>query len=366
MTPHRPLSALFLALAVALPLALPAAAQAQSYTTNGNANAAIASFGVEQVRRLQPGEVLSFVLNGVPGATVSLQIAGATAPVRMNEAQPGHYTGDYTIRQKDRLSAASLVTARVLKDGRTSSATLSESLVQGARAPTPMPSTQITAFSVEAPERIRPGDELALSMAGTPGGQASVAVQGVAKRIVMPEVSRGYYEATYVVRRKDRIDEVLSADARLVQGKAETSQHFERALARGADAADRHGRNDRNDRQQPVAAACAQCGSVVSVNAVDVKGDGSNAIGTIAGGLLGGVLGHQVGGGTGKDLATVVGAIGGAYAGNRVENNAAKTRVFRVTVQLEGGGSQSFDYADDPALRVGTRVRVENGALVRL
>ena len=363
MTIHRPLSALFLALATALPLALPAAAQAQSYTTNANANAAIASFGVEQVQRLQPGEVLSFSLNGMPGASVSLQIAGATTALSMTEVQPGRYEGDYTIRQRDRLTSASVVTARMLKDGRTSSATLGQSLVEGARAPTPMPSSQISAFTIEAPDRIRPGDELALSLAGTPGGQASVVVQGAARPIVLPEVSRGYYEATYVVRRKDKIGDSLRADARLVHGQRETRQHFERQLGQGQDDTDRRGANDRS---QPVAAACAQCGSVVSVVPVNVDSDSSNVIGTIAGGLLGGVLGNQVGGGSGKDLATVVGALGGAYAGNRVENSRGKSRVFRVTVRLENGSTQNFDYADDPAVRVGTRVRIENGALIRL
>lgn len=361
MTLHRPLSALFLALAAALPLALPIAVQAQTYSTSTPTT--IASFGVQQVQRLQPGEVLSFSLVGVPGATVSLQIAGATADLRLTEAQPGRYEGDYTIRQKDRLTSASVVTARVLKDGRTSSAMLGQSLVAGARAPTPMPTTQITAFTVEAPDRIRPGDELALSMAGTPGGQASVAVQGVTKRIVLPEVSRGYYEATYVMRRKDKIGDVLEADALLVHGQRQSSQHFEQRLLTRGDDVDRRGGNA---KPQPVAAVCAQCGSVVSVNPVDVNSDAPNVIGTIAGGVLGGVLGHQVGGGTGKDLATVVGALGGAYAGNRVENNMGKSRVFRVTVKLESGGSQTFDYANDPAMRVGTRVRVENGVLVRL
>lgn len=358
---HRPLSALFLALATALPLALPAAAQAQTYTTPSNA--AISTFGVEQVQRLQPGEVLAFSLTGTPGATVSLQIDGATAGVVMTELQPGRYEGDYTIRQRDRLTSASLVTARVLKDGRSSSATLSKSLVQGARDPAPMPTGQITAFTIEAPDRIRPGDELGLSLAGTPGGKASVAVQGVAKRITLVEVSRGYYEATYVMRRKDRIDGVLRADAYLVHGQRESVQHFERQLAGLPDDVDRQGGRT---APQPVAAACAACGSVVSVTPVDVKSDAPNVIGTIAGGLLGGVLGNQVGGGTGKDLATIVGAVGGAYAGNRVENNMGKSRVFRVVVRLEAGGNQSFDYADDPALRVGTRVRVENGVLHRL
>jgi outer membrane lipoprotein SlyB len=357
----RQLTALSFALATAFSMALPGAAQAQTSATN--VRAPIETFGVQQVQSLRPGEVLAFTLNGTPNATVTLQIAGATAGVRMAEVRPGEYEGEYTVRRKDRLTSDSLVTARVVKNGRTASATLSKSLLQGARDPAPMPTSQITAFTIEAPERIRPGDELNLSMAGTPGGKASVAVAGVTKRIPLIEVSGGVYEATYVMRRQDRVRGALQADVSLVNGRRESSQHFERQPTRESDDANRwHGR----DATQPVAAACATCGSVVSVNTVDVDSDAPNVLGTIAGGLLGGVLGHQVGGGTGKDLATVVGAVGGAYAGNRVENNMGKSRVFRVVVRLEGGTSQSFDYAADPNLGVGTRVRVDNGALVRL
>ncbi len=118
------------------------------------------------MQRLRPGEVLVFSLNGVPGAIVTLQIAGATAGLRLTELQPGRHEGDHTIGQRDRLTAASLVTTRVLKDGRPSSATLNQSLVEGARGPTPMPASQITAFTIEAPGGVRPGDELALALAG--------------------------------------------------------------------------------------------------------------------------------------------------------------------------------------------------------
>lgn len=46
---------------------------------------------------------------------------------------------------------------------------------------------------------------------------------------------------------------------------------------------------------------------------------GTNGVlGTVIGGAAGGVLGHQIGGGRGKDVATAVGAVGGAYAGKRV------------------------------------------------
>lgn len=49
--------------------------------------------------------------------------------------------------------------------------------------------------------------------------------------------------------------------------------------------------------------------------------DEHQLVGTIAGALIGGVIGHQVGGGSGRDLATVAGAAGGGYAGNRIQKN---------------------------------------------
>lgn len=49
------------------------------------------------------------------------------------------------------------------------------------------------------------------------------------------------------------------------------------------------------------------------------KDVGTNSVaGTIIGGVAGGVLGHQIGGGDGKDVATAAGAVGGAYAGNKI------------------------------------------------
>ena len=369
MNMQRQLSILSLAIAAALPVALPIAALAQ--TSASASDTRILTLGVEQVRRLRPGNVLAFNLKGTPGAAVTLQIAGATKTLQMSEVRPGEYTGEYTIRNRDRLTAASTVTARLQKNGRTTSAMLASSLLQGASDPTPVATVPITAFNVTATDGFQPGDEVSFSLKGNPGGVARVAVQGVATRIALNEVSRGVYEGSYVIRRQDRLQGEFIADGYLLSDRRETSAHFERRFDRSGNEAGRfegrqEGRDDgRNPRQQPVA-ACANCGSVESVELVEVKGDSPNVIGTIAGGLLGGVVGHQVGGGSGKDLATVIGAVGGAYAGNRVENNMGKTKVFRVAVRLEGGALQNFDYASDPAVQVGTRVRVENGGLIRL
>lgn len=89
--------------------------------------------------------------------------------------------------------------------------------------------------------------------------------------------------------------------------------------------------------------------------------------GAVLGAVLGGVLGHQLGKGTGRDVATGAGAIGGAMAGNRIEKrNGHDSDIYRITVKFENGSRQEFDYEDINDLRVGDRVRVEDGQLERL
>ncbi|MFI4958865.1 MAG: glycine zipper 2TM domain-containing protein [Lysobacterales bacterium] len=49
--------------------------------------------------------------------------------------------------------------------------------------------------------------------------------------------------------------------------------------------------------------------------------------GTAIGAVAGGLLGHMVGGGKGNTLATVAGAVGGGYAGNRIEASRQHAQV---------------------------------------
>ena len=114
-----------------------------------------------------------------------------------------------------------------------------------------------------------------------------------------------------------------------------------------------------------VAAICADCGTVQSVTAVERQGQvngvpvGNTTIGlgTVAGGVIGGLLGNQVGNGNGKTLATVVGAAGGAYAGNTVEKNMKKVTVYDVRVRMDDGSMRNLDIST--AVPVGSKVIVE-------
>jgi outer membrane lipoprotein SlyB len=109
---------------------------------------------------------------------------------------------------------------------------------------------------------------------------------------------------------------------------------------------------------------CAYCGVVASVQEVVTKGEGSG-IGVAGGAVVGGLLGHQVGGGSGKQIATVVGAVGGAVAGNEVEKRMKSSKSYDVTVRLDDGTSTVIREADQTAWQTGDHVKIIDGALRR-
>jgi outer membrane lipoprotein SlyB len=117
----------------------------------------------------------------------------------------------------------------------------------------------------------------------------------------------------------------------------------------------------------------AQQGRVTNVQLVQIQqpsGIGGSGIGAgaVVGGVVGGVLGRQVGKGSGRDIATIAGVVGGAMAGNAIEKNTGPgdlRDVYRVTVQLNDGSTRVFDYQNNPQLRIGESVRVDNNQLSR-
>lgn len=110
--------------------------------------------------------------------------------------------------------------------------------------------------------------------------------------------------------------------------------------------------------------SCPDCGKVVSVSVTEKQGEGG-AIGMIGGGVAGALLGQQVGQGTGKDLATIAGAVGGAYAGKKIEEKVRTHKVWTVNVQYGDGSRRSFEFAQDPGLIVGDKVRNSGDSIIR-
>ena len=121
--------------------------------------------------------------------------------------------------------------------------------------------------------------------------------------------------------------------------------------------------------QAPRADSCSTCGRVESAVAVERQGKVNGVavgnttigIGTVAGGVLGGVLGNQVGGGNGKTAMTVLGAAGGAYAGNTVEKNMKKVTVYQMRVRMNDGSVRTIEQSSPVA--AGSSVLVEGNSL---
>ncbi len=111
---------------------------------------------------------------------------------------------------------------------------------------------------------------------------------------------------------------------------------------------------------KPAPAPCLNCGTVESVQAVKVKGQGTG-VGAVAGGVLGGVVGNQFGHGNGRAAMTVLGAVGGGFAGNEVERRTRAETMFDVRVRMRDGTRRVIRDAQPPA--VGTRVVVEGKRL---
>lgn len=107
---------------------------------------------------------------------------------------------------------------------------------------------------------------------------------------------------------------------------------------------------------------CTDCGRVESVEARATPGQGSG-LGAVAGGVAGALLGKQIGKGNGNKAATILGAIGGAYAGHQAERYVRKTETYDVNVRMEDGSYRTVT-VNQPNARIGEQVRVVDGVIV--
>ena len=119
-------------------------------------------------------------------------------------------------------------------------------------------------------------------------------------------------------------------------------------------------------------------GSTVSTQSIASNVNGSGTIqsveqvprqqglglGTLAGAAVGGVLGTQVGGGSGRTVTTAAGAAGGAYVGHEIEKRRrAGDQIYKVTIRMDDGTTQSFAQEAAPSVKQGDRVMITNGVL---
>lgn len=108
------------------------------------------------------------------------------------------------------------------------------------------------------------------------------------------------------------------------------------------------------------AAVCSHCGVIEAVREVTIKGQGTG-VGAVAGGVLGGAVGNQMGRGNGRTVMTILGAIGGGFAGHEVEKRARSEKAYDVRVRMEDGTVRTFRQKTAPT--PGARVTVEGNVL---
>jgi len=86
--------------------------------------------------------------------------------------------------------------------------------------------------------------------------------------------------------------------------------------------------------------------------------------GAVLGAVAGALIGNQIGAGSGRAAATVLGGAAGAAVGSQAGRTEYVTEaMYRVTVQTESGVYRAYDVPATGDLRIGDRVRIDNGVI---
>jgi outer membrane lipoprotein SlyB len=113
---------------------------------------------------------------------------------------------------------------------------------------------------------------------------------------------------------------------------------------------------------QPIASNVNGSGTIQSIE--QIPRQQGLGLGTLAGAAVGGIIGNQIGGGSGQTVTTAAGAAGGAYLGHEIEKRRrAGDQIYKVTIRMDDGTTQSFAQEAAPTVRQGDRVMITNGVL---
>lgn len=111
---------------------------------------------------------------------------------------------------------------------------------------------------------------------------------------------------------------------------------------------------------QPAPPPCAVCGRVESVRPVQ-RAQKTTGVGAVAGGVVGGLVGNQFGHGNGRVATTVLGAVGGGFAGNAIEKHVRTVTVYEVGVRMDNGTLRTVETKTAPP--IGKPVTLRRGVL---
>lgn len=118
----------------------------------------------------------------------------------------------------------------------------------------------------------------------------------------------------------------------------------------------------------PVGAVDVRQGVVEQVTETQISTSHRSGVGAVVGGLSGFGIGNLMGRGSGRDVARVLGAVGGAVAGNEVQKNYDRpVPAQHIIVRMESGVLVAVTQPSDMRIRVKLPVYVEgNGEAARV
>ncbi len=101
-------------------------------------------------------------------------------------------------------------------------------------------------------------------------------------------------------------------------------------------------------------------GTIEQINGVQLASNHHQGVGAVVGGLAGLGIGSLIGAGTGRDVAMVLGTVGGALAGNEIQKKHDQPMPGQqVIVRTSSGVLVAITQPVNPGLRVGQRVYIE-------
>lgn len=201
----------------------------------------IENFTVDPANLTAPGTEFSFVVEGTTKGRASVRISGVSRVIGLIEVDPGVYEGSYTVRSRDKIAPNASIRATLTRSGRSATATAAlkaaNTAAPTAAAPAPAApaapaagAPKIERLNVAPVDKLDPGVDLKFTLVGTPGAQAILAIEGVAREINMKEVKPGQYEASYTVRRLDHFPASGNIFARLEAGGQVTRTRLNQSL----------------------------------------------------------------------------------------------------------------------------------------
>jgi outer membrane lipoprotein SlyB len=129
-----------------------------------------------------------------------------------------------------------------------------------------------------------------------------------------------------------------------------------------------YGTNGPGYGSAPVSTAnCYDCGTVTRIETTyGTQSNVPNATGAVLGGIVGAVAGREISNKTGgskgnQNIATVGGAVAGAFAGNAIQNHQQAKGAYNVYVRMSDGRQSVVTQSDLGGIREGSYVRVTNG-----